>query len=176
MRYLAPAAFVKYLARFQPPQGGKIAAFDVGRKRIGVAMTDESRTVVVPMTTMERERSGDIAQLSKQVQAFVNETGCVGLVVGLPLKDGQATEMANEIVELMLQVDCHKQAKEKGDETSPPPSPLPFTLWSEVGSTMKAREIIKQASSKRSVYAKRKDEVAAAVILKRFMFHNQDLQ
>ena len=158
MRYLAPAPFMKHVMEFH---GGRIAGFDVGMKRIGVAMSDETHRMVFPMTTLTRGKGGDEA-LSRQVQRFVDENGCRGIVVGFPLLDGHATNMANEIVQLMLRVDC--QTSSRRSRMS-----LPFTLWSEVGSTVRARRMIKGATTKRSVYSKKKDEVAAAVILERFL-------
>lgn len=166
MKYLAPAPFLKHVMQFP---GARLAAFDVGTKKIGVAMGDESHRLVFPMTTLTRGKGGDEA-LSRQVQSFVDENGCKGIVVGLPLLNGQATSMANEIVQLMLRIDCVSDDTQAGQGSNT--FPLPFTLWSEVGSTMRARKMIKGASSKRSVYSKKKDEVAAAIILERFLFHN----
>lgn len=166
MKYLAPAPFMKHLMQLSK---GRLAAFDVGTKRIGVAMGDESHRLVFPMQTLTRGKGGDEA-LSRQVQSFVDENDCKGIVVGLPLLDGQATNMANEIVQLMLRINCVCDDSRAGRD--PNTMQLPFTLWSEVGSTMRARRMIKGLSSKQSVYSKKKDEIAAAIILERFLYHN----
>ena len=161
MKYLAPSPFMKHILQYS---GSKIAAFDVGIKRIGVAMSDESHQIVFPMTTLTRGKGGDGA-LACEVQRFVNDNDCKGIVVGLPLLDGQSTRMANEIVQLMLRLDC---VSSSGDSSVQ----IPFTLWSEVGSTVRARQMIKGTTTKRRVYTKKKDEVAAAVILDRFLRNN----
>ncbi|MBV8464001.1 MAG: Holliday junction resolvase RuvX [Acidimicrobiales bacterium] len=55
---------------------------DLGARRIGVAVTDEARTMALPRTTLER--SGDAAKDRAAVVQLAVESGAVTVVVGHP--------------------------------------------------------------------------------------------
>ena len=73
---------------------GRVLAIDYGRRRLGLALSDEGRMVARPIPTLERvNRRADVARLRR----IVREHGVAQLVVGLPLRlDGTAGEMAAE--------------------------------------------------------------------------------
>ena len=62
---------------------GRVAALDLGSKRIGVAYSDTGRTLASPWGTIER--SGDPARDRGAVLDVVRETEASTVVVGLPL-------------------------------------------------------------------------------------------
>ena len=144
---------------------GKLAAFDVGTKAIGVSLSDDARTMAFPATTFHRGK--DEVLLSREIEGFLDEKKVKGVVVGVPLLDGKATEMAHDIVQLMLRLDVAPLWMPNSDKRFP----LHFTLWSEVNTTVNARRLITAATTKRKVYKRSKDEIAATLILKRFMWH-----
>jgi len=61
---------------------GRVLALDVGGRRLGVAVSDPTRTVALPLTTLERQSpeidAGALGRLAAEHEASV-------LVVGLPL-------------------------------------------------------------------------------------------
>ena len=59
---------------------GPLLGIDVGTVRIGIAVSDASGTVAVPVATVRRGR-GDIDEIA----TLASERGVAGLVVGLPL-------------------------------------------------------------------------------------------
>ena len=64
-------------------------ALDLGRKRIGVAICDDERTVATPYRTVNR--SGHRPDEHRELADLVEEVGAVAIVVGLPLSlDGGA--------------------------------------------------------------------------------------
>ncbi len=69
-------------------------AIDHGRKKIGLAVADETGGVARPLATIERKnRRGDLRQLRE----IVREEGVKRIVVGHPLRlDGTRGEMAEE--------------------------------------------------------------------------------
>jgi putative Holliday junction resolvase len=71
-----------------------VLAIDYGRRRLGLAVSDESRLVARPLETLERvNRRADVARLRR----IAREQGVAQLVVGLPLRlDGTAGDMAEE--------------------------------------------------------------------------------
>ncbi len=70
--------------RAQPAPGrGRVAALDLGSRRIGVAYSDSARSLASPWGTIER--SGDPARDRAAVVDAVREMDAVAVVVGLPL-------------------------------------------------------------------------------------------
>jgi putative Holliday junction resolvase len=68
---------------------GRVAAIDLGSRRIGIAYSDSARTLASPWATVER--SGDAERDRLAVVAAVRECEAGTLVVGLPLSlSGQA--------------------------------------------------------------------------------------
>jgi putative holliday junction resolvase len=75
-------------------RSGRILAIDYGRKRIGLAISDETGTIARPLATLVRSnRRNDMRRLKE-----ICSTNGVGLiVVGLPLHiSGEASEMSEE--------------------------------------------------------------------------------
>lgn len=68
---------------------GRLLGLDLGTRRIGVAVTDSSRTVATGVTAIER--SGDRRRDHAAVLALVEEYGAVGVVVGVPYSLGGGT-------------------------------------------------------------------------------------
>ena len=62
---------------------GRVAALDLGAKRIGVAYSDSGRTLASPWGTIQR--SGDAARDRSAVLDAVREVAASTVVVGLPL-------------------------------------------------------------------------------------------
>jgi putative Holliday junction resolvase len=80
----------------RPAPAGRVLAIDYGDKRIGLAVSDETRTVASPAGFIAR-RAGKrppVAELVRRVEAL--EASAV--VMGLPLDDeGEETERAAEV-------------------------------------------------------------------------------
>jgi putative Holliday junction resolvase len=73
---------------------GRVLAIDYGRRRLGLALSDEGRLLVRPLETLVRvNRQADLARLRR----IVRDERVAQLVVGLPLRlDGTAGDMAAE--------------------------------------------------------------------------------
>lgn len=79
---------------FRVPAAGRVVALDIGTKRVGVAVCDELRVTVRPVTTIERK---SWKKLLSQVKQIVAEYDAVALVLGLPYNfDGSESEMSAE--------------------------------------------------------------------------------
>ena len=79
-------------------EGGRLLGIDLGAKRVGVAVSDELRMAVRPVTTIERRSWKELLrQINGQIEAFEAR----GLVVGLPLNidgsEGPAAAEARQI-------------------------------------------------------------------------------
>ena len=66
-----------------PAPRGRVAAIDLGSRRIGVAYSDSRRTIASPWGTIER--SGDPGRDRTAVVDAVREVEAATVVVGLPL-------------------------------------------------------------------------------------------
>jgi putative holliday junction resolvase len=76
------------------PASGRLIAIDPGTKRIGIAVSDESRLVTRPLPVIQRS---SWKKLLAQVQSILAEYDAAALVVGLPYNfDGSESEMTVE--------------------------------------------------------------------------------
>ena len=77
---------------------GRVAALDLGARRIGVAYSDSRRTLASPWGTIAR--SGDPARDRSAVVEAVREVEALTVVVGLPLSlSGQVGPAARSALE-----------------------------------------------------------------------------
>lgn len=107
------------------PPSGRLLAIDWGTKRIGLAVTDPTRTIAQPLATLTR-RAGRRFPL-QQLRPYLEEYRPVGIVVGLPLTaegtEGEAAAAARAVAALV--------AEKTG---------LPVVLWDERMTTARAAE------------------------------------
>lgn len=73
---------------------GRLVSMDLGTKRIGIAVSDASRTVSRPLERIERT---SWKKLLLAVKSIIAEFDAVGLVIGLPLEsDGSESTMSKD--------------------------------------------------------------------------------
>jgi putative Holliday junction resolvase len=128
---------------------GPLMAIDPGTKTIGVAVCDKARSVVTPVTTIERVKfTPDAAALLK----LYDERECAGLIVGLPLHmdggDGRRAQSARSFVTNLLRL-----------------RDLPVSYQDERLSTFAASEALLEAGIKHADHKAVIDAQAAAIIL-----------
>ena len=71
---------------------GRLIAIDLGTKRIGIAVSDETRKVSRPLPVIERS---SWKKLLSQIQAILQEFDAKALIIGLPLEsNGNESEMS----------------------------------------------------------------------------------
>jgi putative holliday junction resolvase len=101
------------------PGRGRVAALDLGARRIGVAFSDSGRTLASPWGTIQR--SGDATRDRAAVLEAVRQTEASTVVVGVPLSlsgdQGPAARAALEEVALLrAEFEPHGIAVETADE------------------------------------------------------------
>jgi len=86
-----------------PP--GPLMAVDPGSKTLGIAVCDSERTVVTPLTTIERTKFTEDAG---KLFALYDERKCRGLIIGLPLHmdggDGRRAQSARSLATNLLRI------------------------------------------------------------------------
>ncbi len=75
------------------PSQGKLLGIDVGTKRLGLAICDESRLIVTPKKIIDRKSNEkDFAEIKKMIE----ENNIIALVIGLPINmDGTLNDMSH---------------------------------------------------------------------------------
>lgn len=119
---------------------------DVGSVRVGVALSDPSRTVASPHTSLP---AGD--DLPARVASLAAEAACDTVVVGLPKgmsgRDTASTRSARAVA---------AQLSEQG---------LTVHLWDERLSSAEAERVLLGAGRRREQRRVERDPIAAAIIL-----------
>jgi putative pre-16S rRNA nuclease len=130
----------------------RVLAIDYGRRRIGLALSDELGLTAQPLTTLVRtNRPTDLGRL----RDLCREQGVAQVVVGCPLNlDGQAGPMAEEATRFAARLQ-----RELG---------IPVDLQDERLTSWEAEQM---ALEQRPSRAKREplDHVAAAIVLREYL-------
>ena len=128
----------------------------------GLAVSDLGRMIASPLGNIDRprvENDASFAAMTTELSRIAVDRGVVGLVVGLPLLDGRPCASSQMVEGFVLRL-CRASTAVGGRLAE-----APLLLQDESFSTSEARARIRLASTKRSVLLRRKDAVAACVIL-----------
>jgi putative holliday junction resolvase len=134
---------------------GRVAALDLGSRRIGVASTDLTQTLASPHVVIERRgsRSADHAAIRREV---VDELEAVRVIVGLPISlDGREGPAAIAI---------RTETEELADVL-----PVPVELFDERYTTTLAHASMMERKMKADARRRVVDKVAAAVLLQSWL-------
>ena len=86
------------------PRSGRIIGIDWGARRVGLAVSDESREFIFTRPVINVGRGDDVAAL---VACAAGDERVVGIVVGLPLypdgAESDTTKMVREFVDALAQ-------------------------------------------------------------------------
>jgi putative Holliday junction resolvase len=137
------------------PAGTRALGVDLGERRIGLALSDPSRTVASPHDVLRR--SGDPAADRRAIVAAAVEVGAGVIVVGLPLslsgKTGPAARAALDEVEAMRAI--------AGE--------IEIVLHDERLTTVTAERALIEGGVRRDARRQVIDKVAAAVMLQSWL-------
>jgi RNase H-fold protein (predicted Holliday junction resolvase) len=124
--------------------------------------------IATALGVIERRRPDGTASLEAfalQLARIVAERGIIGLVIGVPLINGKPTAFSSYVVDFVKALSDTVVALPGARALSG----LPTLFVDESFTSSEARTAITAASSKRSLQVKRKDSVAACLILQRFL-------
>ncbi|MCS6839403.1 MAG: Holliday junction resolvase RuvX [Roseiflexus sp.] len=128
-------------------------ALDVGERRIGIALSDPTRTLAAPLTTIRAEPR---AAALKRIATLIREHEVTALVIGLPLTMSgnvgpQATLVQQFADELRQMIE------------------IPLYFIDERLTTAAAERMMLELNLKPEQRKARIDEVAASIILQDFL-------
>ncbi|MCF7806332.1 MAG: Holliday junction resolvase RuvX [Simkaniaceae bacterium] len=133
----------------------RIFAIDYGRKRIGIACTDDSKIIASPYKTIEAKKT---MQLSiEHLIETVKAKGDIELfVIGLPLHmSGQESEMSREVREFGALLESASGKK--------------VVYWDERLTSMLVNNTMRDANVNRKDRAEAKDYLSASVLLQSYL-------
>jgi putative Holliday junction resolvase len=146
-RSLSSLALPEFLARLAST--GAVLGLDPGAKRIGVSVSDTTRTIASPLATIHRTR---FAEDARRIFELYGSRDCIGLVVGLPLNmdgtTGSAAQSARAFARNLLAV-----------------RDAPLLLWDERLSTSAVTRTLIEADASRARRGQVVDKLAAAYML-----------
>ncbi len=133
------------------PPGGRLLAIDYGRKRLGLALSDELACTVRPLATLERAgRRHDLERLAELARR--HQVRCI--VVGYPLNlQGDRTDLAAEVERFARRLQQVLQ--------------IPVELFDERLTTWEAARW--RAEHPRAARRHSDDAIAAAILLRSFL-------
>jgi putative holliday junction resolvase len=132
---------------------GRVLALDLGEKRIGVAVSDETRTIARSHSVLMRtSRLADFEKIGR----IIDEEGVTLVVVGLPVHlDGREGQKAAWVRDYTAALANHLNVAAE--------------LWDEALTTVAAQESMRQRGQSRRKQRQWIDAVAAAFILQSYL-------
>ena len=128
-------------------------ALDIGEKRIGVAVGDETGTLARPLTTIMRaSKRQDFERIAKLVTEQSAERVVAGYPQSLSGDEGPQAQRVRRYVEALATT-----------------LPVPVELWDERYTTVEATDRLHEANRRRPRDRGQLDAAAAAVILQDYL-------
>jgi putative Holliday junction resolvase len=132
---------------------GRVMALDVGGRRIGVALSDPTRTLASPLTTLRAEpRTRAMAELAKLAHDYEVAEVVVGLPLTLSGEIGPQAKLVQEFADAL------------GQQLG-----RPMRLFDERLTSVAAERMMLDLGMKPEQRKARIDEVAASIILQDFL-------
>ena len=127
----------------------RLMGIDPGRKRIGIAISDENKIIATPYTTLIKNK---YSEFLKEIIKIYNENQIKGIVVGNPINmDGSLGKSSHSVKSIALNI-------EKSIN-------IPICLWDERLSTVAAFKLSSNLEANITKRVKKIDENAATFIL-----------
>ena len=127
----------------------RLIGLDLGSKRIGVSICDESQSIATPYKTINRISTDNLIDELKEI---IKENNIKGIVIGNPINmDGSSGPSAQSVKDISINISKSID--------------LPVCLWDERLSTVGAFNLSKQLDVNISKKIKKIDRNAAAFIL-----------
>jgi putative Holliday junction resolvase len=138
---------------------GRVAALDIGERRIGVAISDATRTLARPVGVLQTSGlDGDALEraASEVARLAAEEDGLATLVIGLPRHlDGSPSDMTPRVEEFAARLRARTD--------------LPVVLQDERLTSREAESRLALREKNWRVRKQRLDAAAAAVILQEYL-------
>lgn len=130
---------------------GHILSIDFGKKRMGMAISDDGGRIALPLRTIEVEE----VNFAEKLQEIIRERDIEKIVIGLPLNlSGDESPMSIFVREFARSIEYMG---------------IEIVLWDERFTSVEARRAIHQMGKKPSFNKKMVDTIAATLILQSYL-------
>ena len=133
----------------------RVLGIDHGTKRVGLALSDETGTIALPLEYVPAQPA---ANLLSRLQAIVSEREVAEVLVGIPRNMngtyGPAAEKARGFVAALEQV-----------------LTVPVKTWDERLTSVQANRFLIETGMRREQRKERADQTAAAILLQSYLDH-----
>jgi len=137
----------------------KVIGLDLGEKRIGAAVSDESGRIALPTATISGDRPA--SEIIADLLDLADQHGAERIVIGMPTSlSGEAGPAAQKVAQF---------ARALAAETS-----IQVIMWDERLTTALAEKTMIAADVKRRQRRQKIDKVAAALILQNYLDAHTD--
>ena len=127
----------------------RLLGIDIGKKRIGISISDDKRLIAMPLKTVE---TSSLNEFIKEIKYLVNENNIQGLIIGDPINmDGTKGKSSQSVKDKSIIINREVN--------------IPIVLWYERLSTVGAFNLSSQLDINVSKRVKKIDENAATFIL-----------
>lgn len=132
---------------------GRILALDVGKKRIGLAVSDELGLTAQGLETLERTRiREDLAKLKELAGQWTVETVLVGQPLHMSGEASRQSEYTQEFAERLKEY-----------------LGLPVVFWDERLTSMEAERVLRESGASLEKRKKAVDRLAAVLLLESYL-------
>ena len=133
---------------------GRLIGVDYGGKKTGVALSDLEQRIVIELEDIVDSRK---ERRIERMREIIEENGCQGLVIGLPLGLGGQETLQSREVRGFARVVLEKRWV------------IPIIFWDERFSSEEAEWILRNEGAKKDEIIRRKDMLSAKLILQGYI-------
>ena len=153
--------FVRNIKEFKKKTNKKkIICLDCGKKKVGIAISDENHKISMPMETLVRN-----LEFYKNIIKIINDYSIGGILVGLPLdEDNKVNRMSQFIIDTTKNLDEYLNNYKLN---------IPFFFWDENYTSIEAEDSTNEFFKNKKKQKKFLDKFAARIILEDFFNSNQ---
>jgi|TARA_B110000259_G_scaffold167215_1_gene195405 putative Holliday junction resolvase len=127
----------------------RLLGIDPGKKRVGIAISDENKIIATPYTTIIKNNFSDFL---KQINKVILENDIKGIVIGNPINmDGSASQSSQSAKDLAINLSKNIS--------------VPITMWDERLSSRGAFNLSNDLNVNTTKKISKLDENSAAFIL-----------
>lgn len=154
--------FVRNIKEFKKKTNKKkIICLDCGKKKVGIAISDENHKISMPMETLIRN-----AEFFKNIIKIINDYNIGGILVGLPFdEEKKINKMSQSIIDTTTNLDNHLNRSKLN---------IPFFFWDENYTSIEAEDSTYEFFKNKKKQKKFLDKFAARIILEDFFNSNRE--
>lgn len=141
----------------QPGRGLRVLALDVGRRRVGLAISDPTRTLARPLLTLTVAAHEAVRRVAREIDRLaLEEDGIAQIVVGLPLHlDGSPSDQTTYVAAFVERLQAC--------------TTIPIAFEDERLTSREAEQLLAQREPDWRKRKVRLDAAAAAIILQDYL-------